>query len=108
FILIASMTEHSKGQYVNIPDATFRTWLMNNGYAGCMSGNDLDTTCPAVVSAFSVNCSSLPIADLTGIQYFDSLVTLDCFGNQLTSLPPLPGMLIYLFCSTNQLANLPA
>jgi hypothetical protein len=97
-----------KAQYINIPDANFATWLMNNGYAGCMVGNTLDTTCPAVLNTTSITCSGENISDLTGIQYFSNLNNLLCSSNQLTSLPTLPSQLFELLCYYNQLANLPA
>ena len=40
----------SKAQYVTIPDTAFVSWLQNNGFGGCMSGNQLDTTCGSVVN----------------------------------------------------------
>src|SRR5580704_10770746 len=58
-----------KAQYVTIPDTAFVSWLNNNGFAGCMSGNQLDTTCNAVLSDTMMLCYDVPIQDLTGIQY---------------------------------------
>ncbi|HZG00441.1 MAG TPA: LamG domain-containing protein, partial [Chitinophagales bacterium] len=79
----------SGGNYVTIPDPNFVTWLQNNGYAACMNGNLMDTTCPAVVNAYSIDCSGNNISDLTGIQYFDNLYELACGYNNLTELPQL-------------------
>ena len=73
---------------------------MNNGYAGCMSGNMMDTTCSAVVNATSVNCSAQSIADLSGIEYFDNLNILNCSNNPITSLRD-----IVLECSISQAAS---
>src|SRR5438105_3790686 len=107
FILIVGIVKHADAQYVNIPDASFRTWLIGNGYAGCMSGSSLDTTCIEVTSATGVYCGNANISDLTGIQYFDSLDTLDCNSNQLTFLPNLPSLLRELDCNYNLLTSLP-
>lgn len=118
----------AKSQTVFIPDSSFRVFLMNNGFASCMSGDSLDTTCPAVVNATSINCTNKGIYDLTGIEYFTGLnylicktnhlsslpslpagiVNLDCSNNQLTSLPTLPASLTSLTCKNNQLSSLPA
>ncbi|MBK8847989.1 MAG: leucine-rich repeat domain-containing protein [Bacteroidetes bacterium] len=126
-LLLCCTTQKTQAQYVTIPDTNFVVWLNNNGYAGCMNGNMMDTTCGAVVNATNVIFSNKNISDLTGIQYFDnltylycsynqltslpnlpnSLTYLDCFFNQLTSLPTLPSSLTYLYCSHNQLTNLP-
>ncbi len=99
-------------QFVNIPDANFRTWLNNNGYASCMNGTMMDTTCSLIVSATKVNCSSANIADITGIQYFDNLDTLICNYNDITFLPPIHASLLYLYMFNNHflttVANFPS
>src|SRR6187399_1470012 len=82
----------AKAQWVSIPDTIFGTWLKNYGYTVCMQGNSqvgwqMDTSCPAVVNAANISCSFMGIRDLTGIQYFDSLKTLDCSLDSLTFLP---------------------
>lgn len=94
-------------QYVTIPDTSFVNWLNANGYASCMSGNMMDTTCGAVVNATTVYCGSKNIFDLDGIQYFDNLSLLSCYDNNLTTLPLLPSTLQQLFCETNYISNLP-
>ncbi|HRC32890.1 MAG TPA: hypothetical protein PK736_05560 [Bacteroidia bacterium] len=106
-IAILFAANNAQAQFVTIPDPNFVTWLNNNGYAGCMNGNMMDTTCGAVVNDAIVDCSNKNISDLTGIEYFDSLKTLYCWNNQLTSLPTLPNTLTYLNCAGNQLTNLP-
>lgn len=76
-----------------------------------MSGTMMDTTCPAVMNAIQIDCSNKNISDLTGIQYFDNLLFLNCSSNQLTSLSLLPNFLDTLRCSfnynLNSLPNLP-
>ncbi|MBL0050103.1 MAG: hypothetical protein IPP29_00590 [Bacteroidetes bacterium] len=84
FLLISFVFLYSnktQAQYVTIPDPNFVTWLNANGYAGCMNGNMMDTTCGAVVNATSVDCSYQNISDLTGIEYFDNLDSLKCSEN---------------------------
>ena len=99
-------------QFVNIPDTAFRTWLNNNGYASCMNGTMMDTTCSLIVNATMVNNLSANITDLTGIQYFDNLDTLICTYNHITFLPPLHASLLYLKMLNNQflttIANFPS
>jgi uncharacterized repeat protein (TIGR01451 family) len=97
FLFLLSVKE-SKSQYVNIPDTNFVNWLNNNGYSGCMSGNMMDTTCSLIVNAQSVMLPQFGgyVMDLTGIQFFDSLKTLDCSHQALTFLPQLPATLRYL------------
>ena len=97
----------AKAQFVTIPDINFVAWLNNNGYSQCLNGNQLDTTCPAVVNAVIVSCSGSNISDLTGIEYFTSLDTLLAYNNPLTTLPPLPATLTHLECGSYSLTSLP-
>jgi uncharacterized repeat protein (TIGR01451 family) len=122
----------AKAQYVTIPDVNFKNWLTTT-YPACMIGNQMDTTCAAIVNETSLivtyTSTSYPyITDFTGIQYFDNLQTLNCYGNnslgslpplpntllnldvngcELTSLPPLPSGLLNLSCRQNQISVLP-
>ena len=99
-------------QFVNIPDPNFRAWLNNNGYASCMNGTMMDTTCSLIVNATKVYCTSAGIADITGIQYFDNLDTLICSYTNITFLPPIHASLLYLeLCDNGYLttiANFPS
>ena len=100
-----------RAQYVTIPDTAFVNWLQSlysGALADCMVGDQLDTTCPALVSENALSVSNFGISDLTGVQYFDNLSGLSCAFNNLTFLPPLPGTLTHLSCEYNQLASLPA
>jgi hypothetical protein len=118
----------TRAQYVTIPDVNFINWLDTSGFHQCLSGNQLDTTCAAVVNAGGININNVVIRDLTGIQYFDNLTYLYCRGsrvailpalpplvasidaldNDLTALPPLPSALKHISCRQNQLTSLPA
>jgi hypothetical protein len=105
--LLPSIGTNCLAQYVTIPDTSLVKWLNKNGFTSCMKGNQLDTTCPAVLSKKTFDCSYSNINNLTGIQYFKSLDTLICLSNNLTSLPPLPASVTYIECSFNQLTSLP-
>lgn len=95
--LMALFTITSTAQYVNIPDANFRAWLNNNGYASCMNSTLMDTTCSLIVNATKVNCAQSNISDLDGIQYFDNLDTLICYSNSnIISFPAIHASLLYL------------
>ncbi len=96
-----------KAQYVTIPDTSFVSWLNANGYASCLNGNQLDTSCPALLSTINLFCYAVPIRDLTGVQYFKNLNELDCSNDSLYSIPALPANLTFLNCEYNNLSNLP-
>jgi uncharacterized repeat protein (TIGR01451 family) len=107
FLLLACLSA-ATAQYVTIPDANFRTFLQQ-AYPTCFNAQGLmDTTCTAVVTTTRISCNNKSIASLEGLQYFDELDTLDCYNNQLTSLPTLPTSLQTLWCENNQLITLPA
>ncbi|MES2592151.1 MAG: T9SS type A sorting domain-containing protein [Bacteroidota bacterium] len=98
-----------------IPDANFAAWLTANIPAAMSSGNMLDTTHADVLTRTRIDVENLGIVSLDGIQFFDSLKTLDCGNgapslnpNTLTSLPALPVTLDTLICGRNQLTSLPA
>ena len=46
-------------------------------------------------------------SSINGIQFFDDLTYLSCWGQNLTSLPELPDGLLKLICFSNQLISLP-
>lgn len=88
----------------SIPDTAFEAYLINQGFDTVADG--LVTT--AVISGITtLNVASLGISNLTGIQDFTALQSLDCSNNQLTSLNinMLSG-LVELVCSNNQLNGL--
>ncbi len=105
FLIVFTVTL-CKGQWVSIPDTNFVSWLQSQ-YPSCMNGNLMDTTCSSIVNDFTIYLMGDTIADLTGIQYFDSLQFLHCQGNLLTSLPELPSHLVDFDCSSNQLISIP-
>jgi hypothetical protein len=98
----------SRGQYVTIPDSMFRISLYPS-FGSCFNlinggidyGNLLDTTCPAILNAHTLNLQNKSITDLNGIQYFKNLDTLIVSFNNLYTLPILPPNVSYLDCSYN-------
>ena len=99
----------AKAQYVTLPDTVFANWLQTHGYASCMNGNSLDTTCAKNIPVFynEMLCYGLPIRNLTGIQYFEHALYIDCSNDSLYSLPVLPPYLRGLNCGFNHLDTLP-
>jgi uncharacterized repeat protein (TIGR01451 family) len=96
----------AKAQWVTIPDANFVTKLQQL-YPSCMNGNQMDITCSQIINATTLNVSSSGISNLSGVEYFINLTTLNCYSNQLTSLPALPNSLTWLNCNSNQFNSLP-
>ncbi len=119
-------------QYVTLPDTNFVAALDSLGYGSCLNGDQLDTTCPAVLQARLIDLTFFQngIKDLTGIQYFKALDTLVApqggnvrfipafppsltylqlaWNDSLDSIPALPASLIFLNVNYCNLSSLPA
>lgn len=93
-------------QNVNIPDANFKAYLVGNTAINTNGDTEIQMT---EASAFTgnVNCQSLSISDLTGIEAFTNIYYLYCNNNNLTSLDVSNNLfLIGLRCQYNQLSAL--
>ncbi|HEX7415184.1 MAG TPA: T9SS type A sorting domain-containing protein [Bacteroidia bacterium] len=107
-IVIASINEKAQAQpFVLIPDVNFANYL-GVLIPAAMHGDSLNTTSTLVTTMTSLNVSGRSIANLSGVQYFTSLIDLDCSSNSLTSLPTLSNALNQLSCEHNALTTLPA
>jgi hypothetical protein len=103
-LLAIGLTSLCDAQNVNIPDGNFKNALISAGVD--KNGDSLIsyTECEAV-KKLDVNSKS--ISDLTGIEAFVNLDTLDCGDNELTSLDVSGCVALkYLSCYWNQLTSL--
>ena len=109
-ILIAVLfciKQTSAQTWVTVPDANFVHYL-DSIVPAAMHNDSLNISHALVTTTTRViNVSSKSISNLSGVQYFSSLDTLNCGFNSLTSLPALPNSLIYLYCGFNTLTSLP-
>lgn len=126
-ILLIGTTSLSKAQFVVTDPGmveALQYWV-----PAAMNGNVLDTLHPDVLSTTSLtlNIGNTPVLNADGVQFFDSLISLNAsfcqvqqlptlpsglhfLGveyAQLSALPPLPSGLLTLNCSHNQLTTLP-
>jgi Leucine-rich repeat (LRR) protein len=92
--------------WVTIPDANFVSALQDI-IPDALIGNQLNTESPIVAATYSLDVGGHGITNLFGIQYFSSLVSLQCQNNGLYTLPKLPESLKELYCNSNQLTALP-
>ena len=99
-----SATDNDEIIPVAIPDNNFRSALVEGGFD--LNGDGfIDSDEAALVLSLDVSYDN--IADMTGIEAFVHLDTLNCAGNQLTSLDVSQNaMLELLNCSDNQLDSL--
>ncbi|MBR5633663.1 MAG: leucine-rich repeat domain-containing protein, partial [Prevotella sp.] len=93
----------------NFPDANFRAALAS--ILKISEGDEITEAKIAARTSLDVNgegkTANEKIADLTGIEHFTALKTLDCFDNKMTSLDVSKNTaLTDLDCSNNQLTSL--
>ena len=72
-------------QIVNIPDANFKNYLINDSSINTNADNEIQVS-EAINFTGGIYCFSLNINDLTGIEAFTNLQELSCSNNNLTSL----------------------
>ena len=90
--------------YTYIPDQNFEQELINLGYDNVIDQYVLTANISGVTDLF---LNGIGVSDLTGIEDFSSLTTLECANNQLTTLDVSqnPNLSI-LQCNDNQLTTL--
>ena len=88
-----------------IEDPSFLYYLQNN-YPEIIVNDSLDTDATAGIDTLDLPFMS-SFTSIDGVQFFDDLTYLSCWGQNLTSLPELPDGLLRLSCFGNQLTSLP-
>ena len=73
------------GQVTYVPDDNFEAYLESNGMGNGIANDDYVTTANINTVTF-LNVNNQNIADLTGIEDFSACDSLNCWGNQITSL----------------------
>ena len=104
--LIFLTSIHVNAQIVSIPDANFKSYLVNNMSINTNNDSEIQISEAATYSGV-INCPSLNIQSLTGIEAFTALTELKCHNNQLTSLDVSSNTaLTWLECTGNSLTVL--
>lgn len=102
-VLLFFIVFSSKAQIVNIPDANFKSYLVGNTLINTNNNSEIEIT-EANSFAGALYCSNYSISDLTGIEYFTSLVELQCQHNQIDSLDLTNNIFLEkLSCGSNQM-----
>jgi Leucine-rich repeat (LRR) protein len=103
-LLLLAMAYSSNAQNVNIPDTAFLYALIDESVD--TNGDSLISYAEAEAVTY-LEFSYKIISDMTGIEAFINLDTLDCYHNQLTNLDVTNNTaLTVLDCSSNQLTSL--
>jgi len=107
FILICTLsTANLLAQNVFIPDANFKSALVNNPSINTNNDSEIQISeANAYSSSLSIN--NLNISDLTGISEFYNITDLYCTGNNITSLDVSNfSSLLMIYCDTNQITTI--
>lgn len=81
FLLFVSLSISALAQPVTIPDASFRSRVLSQVSGTSEVGNQVVFTTPAVTDVTALDLSFASITDLTGIEAFAGLVSLNCGFN---------------------------
>ncbi|CAA6828880.1 MAG: Internalin-like protein (LPXTG motif) Lmo0331 homolog [uncultured Aureispira sp.] len=95
-----------QAQNVNIPDANFKAYLLGDSTINTNENSEIEFS---EASAFSgkIDCHSMSIADLTGVEAFVNLTQLVCYDNNLSSLDVSQNRdLVWLHCAKNSISSL--
>jgi Leucine-rich repeat (LRR) protein len=104
FLLLFTSLSSFAQQYTAIPDANFEKKLIALGIDDV---EDKQVLTSKIKTITRLNVSNSSIIDLTGIQDFSYLTSLECGGNQLTNLDVSQNVsLESLYCVGNQMTKL--
>lgn len=85
FIALFFYVTYSFSQTTSVPDDNFEAYLEANGMGNGTANDNLVTTAN-ISGVTSLDISSLGISNLTGIEDFTSLINLNCYNNQISTL----------------------
>ncbi|MFK8046225.1 MAG: T9SS type A sorting domain-containing protein [Crocinitomicaceae bacterium] len=101
-----SITSVAFTQNVNIPDANFKAYLVNNSTINSNGDSEIQVS-EANAYTGSIICTNLNISDITGIEAFVAITTLNCSDNQISSLDVTANTdLAILRCGNNLLTSI--
>lgn len=105
--LLSILTFSASSQYVNIPDANFKSYLLAVPALNTVNDGEIHALEAANFNG-SLNIASLGITDLTGIEAFIGNISLNVAGNGLTTLDlsANTGLTGHLYVNGNQLTSL--
>lgn len=112
FLAILSLINHTNSfaqTKAFVPDLNFRTFLTNDFPTFMdVTGDSLLVDSAATLTG-TLDCNNLSIADLTGMEYFINVTSIDCSENLLVSVPSVSNLSILEFftCDNNQISTLP-
>lgn len=104
-ILSVAIGTFCMAQTVNIPDANFKAYLVDNSNINLNGDEEIQVS--EAEQTTQITCGDSDISDLTGIEAFTSLYALLCNHNNLSELDLSSNQeLVMLYCGGNELVDL--
>jgi len=93
------------GQNVNIPDANFKAYLVGNSLINTNGDTEIQVS---EANSFNgnISCGGMNISNLTGIEDFTAIKSLNCSDNPLISLDVSQNLDLYCFICKNTLITI--
>ncbi len=108
FIACFLLSANLQAQHFWIPDAVMRT-LLKAAVPNCFTAQDSLIIANAHTAPLTyLLLTNSGINTISGIEFFEGVVTLNVTQNNLTTIDTLPKSLTKLYCSNNSLTSLPA
>lgn len=94
-------------QDVYIPDANFKSYLIGNSFINTNMDNEIQVS-EALAFTGQIDVFASQITDMTGIEAFENITSLECHNNQITGYLDLSNCtaLTSVVCNANQLSNI--
>ena len=84
-ITLFLVSVNMNAQTIDIPDSTFKSYLINNPFININSDEEIQLDEALTFNGF-IDINGIGISNLSGIEYFHSLTALRCQNNSLTFL----------------------
>lgn len=105
-LFLAGLGFSSNAQNVNIPDANFKAFLVGNSSINTNADTEIQVS-EASAYTGGINCNNMSISDMSGIEAFTSLTTLECSYNPLDNLDlSYNTVLATFYCNNGALTSL--
>jgi hypothetical protein len=105
-IILFSIKTNAQNNLYPVEDPWFLSYLQAN-YPQTIVNDSLDIDATAGIDTLDLPFTATSFTNIDPIQFFNDLTYLNCWGQDITSLPELPDGLKVLRCASNELTSLP-
>jgi len=105
-IISFSINVNAQNNLYPVEDSWFLAYLQEN-YPQTIVNDSLDIDATAGIDTLDLPFTATSFTNIDPVQFFNDLTYLNCWGQDITSLPELPDGLKVLRCGSNELTSLP-